>query len=274
MGFLGSIGKFISSAPKTIAKTVTNPTKLTTAIVTGGASVVAPKLTAPITTAVSQLYNPALVKTAAGLALPGALGRAASFAPSLPSLPGGSMGFNLSNIIGGVTSGLGSLLTGGSPSTALSNFSSFLPSTGSFGTSGYGAVAQPTAMRLPAGAAAGAIVGRGFFNRFPNLAAVIQAWRNRGVNVTRAKLYGLLKRFGPDILVSGGILTAAAVSELMVAGPGRRRMNPGNVKALRRSLRRLESFHHLCQRADKLRRPRRGTKATGRGSAQQFVRQG
>lgn len=268
MGFLGSIGKFISSAPKTIAKTVTNPTKLTTAIVTGGASVVAPKLTAPISSAVSQLYNPALLRTAASLALPGAAGRLASFTPSLPSFSGGPMGFNLGNLIGGVTSGIGSLLTGGSPSTALSNFTSFLPSTGSFGT------AQPVAMRTPGAAAMGAVVGRGFFNRFPNLAAVIQAWRNRGVNVTRAKLHALLKRFGPEILVSGGILTAAAVSELMVAGPGRRRMNPGNVKALRRSLRRLESFHHLCQRADKLRRPRRGTKTVGRGSAQQFVRQG
>lgn len=119
-----------------------------------------------------------------------------------------------------------------------------------------------------------AMVGRGFFTRFPNLALVIQQWRDRGVKVTRSQLWSMLKRWGPEVLVSGGIITAAAVSELMLAGPGRRRMNPGNVKALRRSMRRVEGFHRLCVQADRLRRPRtrRGTPA-GRGS-QQFVRQG
>lgn len=105
-------------------------------------------------------------------------------------------------------------------------------------------------------ARAGAVVGRTFFNKFPNLATAIQKFRNVGQHVTRSQLYGMLKRFGPDFLITGGILTAAAVSELMVAGAGHRRMNPGNVKALRRSMRRLESFHHLCQKADKLRKPR------------------
>lgn len=103
---------------------------------------------------------------------------------------------------------------------------------------------------------AGSVVGRSFFNKFPNLATAIQKFRNVGQNVSRAQLYSLLKRFGPDFLITGGILTAAAVSELMVAGAGRRRMNPGNVKALRRSMRRVESFHHLCGKADKLRRPK------------------
>jgi hypothetical protein len=83
----------------------------------------------------------------------------------------------------------------------------------------------------------------------------------------------MLKRFGPEVLITGGILSAAAVSELMVAGPGHRRMNPGNVKALRRSMRRLESFHHLCVRADKLKRPR-SRKACKTGGGSQFVRQG
>lgn len=112
-----------------------------------------------------------------------------------------------------------------------------------------------------------------FAMRFPSLTAAINNWRAKGVNITRAKLYSLLRRFGPEVLITGGILTAAAVNELMMAGPGRRRMNPGNAKALRRSLRRLESFHHLCVRADKFRR-RGGTRRGGRGAAQQFVRQG
>lgn len=105
-------------------------------------------------------------------------------------------------------------------------------------------------------AATRGVVARSFFNKWPNLATAIQKLKNAGQNVTRAQLYSMLKRFGPDFLITAGILSAAAVSELMMAGAGRRRMNPGNVSALRRSMRRLESFHHLCQKSDKLRRPR------------------
>jgi hypothetical protein len=103
----------------------------------------------------------------------------------------------------------------------------------------------------------GAVVARGFFNRFPNLATAIQTLRNGGMNVSRAKLYGVMKRFGPEFLVTGGLLTAAAVNELAVAGPGYRRMNPANVRALRRSVRRIESFHRLCKTTDRLHRPKR-----------------
>ena len=106
---------------------------------------------------------------------------------------------------------------------------------------------------VPAAARAVATVGRGFFQKFPNLATSIQKLRNMGKNVTRAKLYSALKRFGPEMLVSGGLLTAAAVSELAVAGPGHRRMNAGNVKALRKAHRRMESFHRICQKNDVLR---------------------
>jgi hypothetical protein len=118
------------------------------------------------------------------------------------------------------------------------------------------------------------MVTRGFFNRFPNLALAIQQLRARGMKVKRSQLWSMLKRFGPELLVTGGLLTAAAVSELMVAGPGRRRMNPANVHALRRSMRRLESFHKLCVSADRLRTPRRRACKTSSGRQQQFVRQG
>ncbi len=101
-----------------------------------------------------------------------------------------------------------------------------------------------------------ATVGRGFFNKFPSLAAGMQQLRARGQNIKRSQLYSMLRRFGPEVLVTGGLLTAAAVSELMMAGPGRKRMNPANVKALRRSMRRLDSFHKLCVSADKLRKPK------------------
>lgn len=103
----------------------------------------------------------------------------------------------------------------------------------------------------------GGTVGRGFFNKWPNLATAIQKMRNAGQNVSRSKLYSMLKRFGPDFLVSAGILTAAAVSELALAGPGHRRMNPANSKALRRATRRIKSFHRLCGDADIIKTRRR-----------------
>lgn len=118
--------------------------------------------------------------------------------------------------------------------------------------------AAPASMAaVPAIARAGAVVGRTLFNRFPNLATGIQRLRNAGQNVTRAKLHSILKRFGPEFLISGGLLTAAAVQELAVAGAGRRRMNPANAKALRRSVRRIESFHRLCKSTDVIKGPRR-----------------
>lgn len=47
-------------------------------------------------------------------------------------------------------------------------------------------------------------------------------------------------------------LTATELATLIVHKKKRRRMNPGNVKALRRSMRRVTSFHHLCSKADLL----------------------
>jgi hypothetical protein len=115
----------------------------------------------------------------------------------------------------------------------------------------------PAVGRVGAAGRAIATVGRRFFDKFPNLATAIQGYRNMGKNVSRGQLWSLMKRFGPDFLITGGILTAAAVSELAMAGPGRRRMNPGNVKALRRAHRRMKSFHHVCQTNDHLLHARR-----------------
>lgn len=141
--------------------------------------------------------------------------------------------------------------------------------------------AQQVALRLPGptqlpalGRSLAPAVGRGFFNKYPNLATAMTQLRARGFKVKRSQLWNLMKRFGPELLVTGGLLTAASISELMMAGPGRRRMNPGNVTALRRSMRRLESFHKLCGTADKLRRPRGRMSKGSKGTTTQFVRQG
>lgn len=111
-------------------------------------------------------------------------------------------------------------------------------------------------------AAAGAMVSRGFFSRFPNLALAMQQLRARGHKVKRSQLWSLLKRFGPEALVGGGLLTAAAVNELMIAGPGRRSMNAANPKALRRAARRIKSFHKMCGTIDLLKS--RGKRSSAR----------
>jgi hypothetical protein len=165
----------------------------------------------------------------------------------------GDSGFSFDNFFGGINQalqgGLGSqILNIGSGLASQFLTQQFAPQPVSMGV-------QPAMAAVPAIVGAGravATVGRGFFNRFPNLATSLQSLRNRGANVSRSSLYSAMRRFGPEMLVSGGILTAAAVSELAVAGPGRRRMNPGNVKALRRAHRRMKSFHHLCTDNDML----------------------
>jgi hypothetical protein len=192
--------------------------------------------------------------------IPGAI--AGKAIESTPKLTGGrpmsfadgdTSGFSIDNIFGGINQalqgGLGRTLLdiGGSAAT------NYFQGTGAFSSPNVPMVSNMAAVPAVVGAGrAVATVGRSFFNRFPNLATGIQSLRNMGKNVTRANLYGLMKRFGPDFLVTGGILTAAAVSELAMAGPGRRRMNPGNVKALRRAHRRMKSFHHVCQTNDTL----------------------
>lgn len=123
-------------------------------------------------------------------------------------------------------------------------------------------------------ARAGAAVGRKFFDKWPNLAVGLQKLKNAGQNVNRAKLYSMLKRFGPDFLISAGILTAAAVSELAMAGPGHRRMNPANSKALRRAARRIKGFHKLCSHSDLIKTHRRAPSRGACGSCGKYGRCG
>jgi len=140
-------------------------------------------------------------------------------------------------------------------SFALDTYQTFLPAGNQVQAIPVAASAK-NAMTAAAGAISkvGPAVGRTFFNKWPNLATAIQKMKNAGHNVTRSKLYSMLKRFGPEFLVTAGIMSAAAVSELILAGPGHRRMNPANSKALRRATRRIKSFHRLCGDADVIKR--------------------
>mgnify|MGYP003417051137 CR=1 FL=1 len=143
-------------------------------------------------------------------------------------------------------------------SFALDTYQTFLPAGNQVQAIPVAASAK-NAMSAAAGAIAkvGPAVGRTFFNKWPNLATAIQKMKNAGHNVSRSKLYSMLKRFGPEFLVTAGIMSAAAVSELILAGPGHRRMNPANSKALRRATRRIKSFHRLCGEADVIKTRRR-----------------
>lgn len=242
MGFFGSIGHFFASAPKAIIKTVSHPAKLATAIATGGASVVAPKVFKPVENVVGQLYNPQTALTALSLASPG--GRAMDLATLLG---GANAASALRSVTSSVTPSMGGLVNLAQAGAGIA--SAFLPKTSPMPM----AAAPTQAAMLPALGATARAVGKRFAQKFPNLAVAIQKFRNLGYNkVTRAYLWNLLKRFGPEFIISVGILSAAAVTELMMAGPGRRRMNPANPKALRRAARRIKGFHRMCSHVDLL----------------------
>lgn len=102
--------------------------------------------------------------------------------------------------------------------------------------------------------------------RFPRLAAAIARWRGAGVAVTPAKLWTLVRRFGPQFLIAAGILSLEELTELMLhqATHKRRRMNVLNPRALSRSTRRLCGFERRAARVSETLRGLAGV-ARGRG---------
>jgi hypothetical protein len=113
--------------------------------------------------------------------------------------------------------------------------------------------AVPTARTIPSGGMPAllpsSMVTRGLA-RFPQLLASMQSWRARGVSLTVPKLLAMMKKFGPNFLVSAGIIAAGAVTELLMyqASNKRRRMNALNPRALSRATRRLCSFEHRASK--------------------------
>lgn len=97
----------------------------------------------------------------------------------------------------------------------------------------------------------------------PILARMSQAL---GKNITLRAAMIIVRRLGktlssPSAVAAAVGLTLSELSSLLTAnaikGSSGRRMNPGNVKALRRAHRRIKSFHKLCGDNDRLRAPRR-----------------
>lgn len=81
-------------------------------------------------------------------------------------------------------------------------------------------------------------------SRFPMLRGAVMEWASKGVRLTPEKLYGMLRKFGPNFLISAGILSASAIADLMMykTTHRKRRMNALNPRALSRATRRLCSF--------------------------------
>jgi len=81
---------------------------------------------------------------------------------------------------------------------------------------------------------------------------------------------------GQAAVAAGLAITIEELATLLLAHATkkRRRMNPSNAKALRRSVRRMEAFHKLCSRVDVLRSRRRSGGRKGCKDGGTFVRQG
>jgi hypothetical protein len=97
-----------------------------------------------------------------------------------------------------------------------------------------------------------------------------------GKTVSLSKAMSLIRSLSkyltPGATAAALGITVAELADLIVAArqKPRRRMNPGNAKALRRAMRRLESFHKLCVRADSLRS--RGRRPARRGAQTQVIK--
>jgi len=73
-----------------------------------------------------------------------------------------------------------------------------------------------------------------------------------GVHISMQRVASLLKKYGPSFFfgwLADEVLQRAFFEAVIKK---HRRMNPGNVKALRRSMRRVKSFHRLCTHVDVL----------------------
>lgn len=261
--------KVITSLPKTVGlvaqEAINNPVRFSLAAISGGLSEVARE--APL---IGSIYKQGTQLASEGLKIgsniyTGGLYGAGSnignqFANQLVNR-GDNMALNIGNILQQASGLFGSGGGASNPyfqttSGVLGLASQFFPQPRAFPAVMPPFQPQQVMSAVPAviGGAGRMLpsIGRSMFRRFPNLAVSLNALRLAGKGVKRSQLYSMMKRFGPEFLVTGGILSAAAVTELAMAGPGRRRMNAANPKALRRAAGRIRSFHKMCGTIDLL----------------------
>lgn len=108
--------------------------------------------------------------------------------------------------------------------------------------------AQPVGASVPMAARAIAAGLPAWSARFPSLWQAISRLRAQGSKLSVDKLIAGLRRWGPAAMTT--MLGAQAVAELVSYSMTRkrRRMNPANARALRRSMRRLKAFDNLSHR--------------------------
>lgn len=121
--------------------------------------------------------------------------------------------------------------------------------TMSYGQPSYAMAGTPVMGSVPAVAARAVAAGLPMWaSRFPSLWQALARLKGSGSKMSVDKLLGALRKWGPTAL--SGMIGAQAVSELITYSMvrKRRRMNPANSRALRRSLRRLRAFDNLSHR--------------------------
>ena len=177
------------------------------------------------------------------------------------------------SFLGQVTGALGAVRALSTPSTV-----GFLPATGPVVSQPI----QPPQMALsrspgmlPAvGAGVGTMiagVGSSLTRMIaPVLIKIAQATGSTSMTLRRAvRIVRRMGRvLGPASVAIALDLTVEELGSLILADSQRvrRRMNPANVSALRRSMRRIQSFHRLCAKADLLSRPRARSRKTSAAS--------
>lgn len=127
----------------------------------------------------------------------------------------------------------------------IGNLSAFGSAMGGFfGGSDGGGSAGPVALPVANQSVMVRPAGKNMATLFPALAAAMVQLSARYAGATIPWLLGLLRKYGPQFLIAQGIVSSAALMELLLykSRHKHRRMNSLNPKALTRSIRRLSSF--------------------------------
>lgn len=265
--------KKIKRKVKSIAK-VKNIKRAAAGFATGGLSEVARKTVGTnLVRNVENVFLPSslkqVVRSAAVVASPFTGGASLQFANLGTPQPTGGSDMGLGNVLGGLQGVLGTVGTFGGSAGAVAQIGSgflsgFLPAQGpvrsAFPQSQFPVVQTMAAAPIIRGAAQ-AVAGFAA----PILARMSQAL---GRNVSLRAAMIIIRRLGktlssPTAIAAAVGLSVSELSQLLTAsalsGSSGRRMNVGNVKALRRAHRRIKGFHKLCGENDRLKAPRRRT---------------
>ena len=256
---------------KKIKKTVK---RVTVGVATGGLSEVARAtghgdIAKTLTKAFVPTSLPDVVKTASIVAAPFTGGASLVAGSTLSANTTGSTGgipMGIGNVLGGISGLLGSAQNFGGPVGQVAQLGSgflsgFLPAQGPMVSQSF----QQPVLTASRESSFGVNQMTGAVNAFvqPILLTMSQFL---GKSITLRAAMIIIRRLGkmlgaPNLVAAAVGLTVTQLSSLITAnaikGSSGRRMNPANVKALRRAHRRIKSFHKLCGDNDRLKAPRR-----------------